>query len=104
MRILLVCLILFSGVAFAQSNDGLTDTELVKVRQIIKQVDMHTIPLQIEQLKKEREALIVERDNALYQEDVKMQDAKQVILSNYEVQIDAKEADIDALNNQLITP
>ena len=87
----------------ANNFDKLAD--LVAVSQQLKDVadnlGLETIPLQIKVLREEIVALIATRDAEITDVKVAAQAQIQSLMDTYEVQIDAKEAEINALNNQL---
>jgi len=87
----------------ANNFDKLAD--LVAVSQQLKDVadnlGLETIPLQIKVLREEIVALIATRDAEITDVKVAAQAQIQSLMDTYEVQIDAKESEINALNNQL---
>ena len=57
----------------------------------------------LEQLKEDRNKLISDRDALLLAEDIKNNSAKQLIINNAEINIDAKEQEISDMEGQLDT-
>ncbi len=98
----LLAILMITGIAIAQ----LTPQEETDVRQllankqkiidVVKTLNLETVPLEIATLRKAREAKIAERDAELTVVDVAKQNEKKTIEANYEAQIDAIEADISS--------
>ena len=87
MRVL-ICLLLMTSMAFAITAD---ETSYVNIKLAIKKLETR------------RNAKIAERDGKLTTEEVKYNAAKQVIMDNYEAQIDALEAQIATKNTAFDT-
>ena len=109
MRILL-CLLLMTGVAFAQV-DQLNDQEITKLRQVIARIPTlkaladnlgsETIPLDLQILRQERLDIISQRDAEVVQARNAAQATIGTINTNYEVLIDAKENEISSKQTEL---
>jgi len=113
--VLIICMAL-TGVVYAQV-DPLTDQELQDARKLLaykaelenlaKTQSNATLPIELTILKQERLNIISQMETDLRAEDIKANNAKQVIRDNYAITISQKEGEISSKQSSidnLVTP
>ena len=102
--VMVFCLVGVSQAVLTDQEESIVRRLIEKVEQlenVANNVGLEQLPLQIQKLKKVREAKIVERDVKLNAVNVQAQKDKQAIMATYETQIDTIESQIKIKENKI---